>query len=145
VPAIEKHGNQFAAEVVRGLEEVRMLTAIADEDFIAQTRWLDRGDEYKELGASVDKAIQSDEKRRAFEQRVVRLGQRVSTSVSDDELLVYVQAGVLDCVGGLGDGIRLEKGETMIIPSGRLHALVAASEEATYTICRSGDTESWSL
>lgn len=143
-PAIEKHGEQFGSEVVRGLEEVRLLTAIADEDFIAQTKWLDRADEYKALGASVYNEIQNDEKRRSFDRHVIREGHCISTSVSDADELVIVQSGTVDCVGDAGQAVRLIEGEAMIIPSGRLHALVTPSEEAVYIICRSGDKESWS-
>jgi hypothetical protein len=130
VPAIELHGDSVIPEIVRGMEELQLLTALADDDFIAQLAFADSVDDLKVRAQQiVDGQLQNE----GTDHVESRNGSLV-TRVFNQERLYAVESGLLDLMIGHDHSVRLESGEAIIVPRQRLHGTAIVSEECRYQL-----------
>lgn len=129
-PAIAKHGDAVIPEIVRGMEELQLITALADDDFMAQIDFEDGIDDLKARAGQIYREISAGgvEGIEHFENR----SETVITRVCDDEKLYVIEAGSFDLVIGPDHSVRLERGDAMIVPRQRLHGTAVVSEECRY-------------
>ncbi len=140
-PAIARCGDAAIGEVVRGVEELRLITALADEDFMAQVAWFDEAEKYKAEAQQIHRRILSRDMESRKATHVERQHQLSVTQVHDHDELCIVEFGALDLVAGCNQSIRLNAGEGIVIPRHRLHGATIASEECVYhTYEIEGDT-----
>ena len=127
-PAIARHGDGIIADIVRGMEELQLLTAINDEDLIAQIEF---ADSVEELKSRAQEMLNSGlNGREQFESR----SQSLVSGVNDEEKLYLVESGTLEIVIGHDQIVQLESGQAMVVPRQRLHGVAVASEECRYRV-----------
>lgn len=120
------HGDLVIPELVRGIEDTKLLLRLGDEDFRAQIRWADTLGEHTELGASLAGSTQDD-----AETRTLRPGGPFTTRVYDTDRVIEVTDGEVDVHAWATDRpCRLGKGDALLVPTGRLHGLTAVSPSA---------------
>jgi nitrosourea synthase len=113
-PAIAKHGDGIIPDIVRGMEELQLLTAISDEDLIAQIEFADSVEDLKmRAQAMLGNGIQGTS---TVESSLV-------TKVNDHDQLYVAESTALDLVITDDQIVRLEPGQGMIVPRQRLHGL----------------------
>ena len=120
--AIARHGNGIIPDIVRGMEELQLLTAINDEDLIAQIEFADSVDELKKVVTDgLDSAT-----------HVETSGHSLVTRVNDQDKLYLVESGSLNIVIGDDQMVRLDPGQAIIVPRHRLHGTTVVSDECRY-------------
>lgn len=125
-PAIARHGNGIITDIVRGMEELQLLTAINDEDLIAQIEFADSVDELKTRAQEV---VTGDNQGASC---IENGGHSLVTRVNDQDKLYRVESGSLDVVISDNQTVRLEPGQSMIVPRQRLHGTAVVSDECRY-------------
>lgn len=133
-PAIEQHGNGVIPDIIRGMEELQLLTAIADEDFIAQVKFLDALPELKSTAQAIHARILEGSLQPSAITHLGTQSQPFITRVNNQDQLYAVQSGTLDLVIGPDETIRLERGDVMIVPRQRLHGTAVVSDECCYRV-----------
>jgi len=124
------HGEAVIPDLVRGIEETKLLLKLGDEDFVAQIRWADTLDEHTRLGASLATSATSDGTR-----ATLRPEDPFWTRVYDSDRLVAVVDGEVDVhAWATPRPHRLGTGDTLLVPAGRLHGLKAASPAAAVRV-----------
>lgn len=132
MPAVERYGEAVIPEIVRGMEELQAVTALADEDFMAQLAWADAPEKHREAARELlGRGLDAESERTRTTARALR-GEAFVTRVNDEHRLCRVEAGSLEVVAGHDQAVRLEEGEAVVIPRGRLHGLAARSEQCVY-------------
>ena len=126
-PAIARHGDAVIPEIVRGMEELQLVTAIADEDFMAQIAFSDSVDEFKKKARAVSREVPLPGTK-----NVERRSESLVTRVFDEDKLYAVQTGSLEVVLGPDLVVRLEAGEALLVPRQRLHGAAVVSEECSF-------------
>ncbi|HEX7331485.1 MAG TPA: iron-containing redox enzyme family protein [Pyrinomonadaceae bacterium] len=121
-PAIARHGDGVIPDIVRGMEELQLLTAINDEDLAAQIAFADGAQPQIMEEVSMDAGSSHVESR----------SQSLVTRVSDQDKLYVVESGSLDVVIGADHTVRLEAGQSLAVPRQRLHGTAVVSEECRY-------------
>ena len=121
-PAIARHGDSVIPEIVRGMEELQLLTAINDEDLMAQIAFADTAQAQNFEGESLS----------AGNSHVESRSQSLVTRVCDQDKLYVVESGSLDVVIGADQSVRLEAGQSLAVPRQRLHGTAVVSEECHY-------------
>jgi hypothetical protein len=109
LPLAEKHGPSAARDMIQGIEEIRLLGGLADADLIAQLRW------QPVVGVA-------DEPEGA----VLELGPDTpfETQIADADRLICVLRGHADLHKmATGEPVRIEVGQCVRVPSGRLYGL----------------------
>jgi hypothetical protein len=140
LPALERFGaDRVAPEMVRGVEEFRLLCEIADGDFEAQVAWIDQAAEYRELAATVYDSVNRQPASYPFQRFVEGQDELSVTHVHDVDELCHVTDGSVRFVSGPNTGVVLNKGDNMLIPSCRLHGSIVESGSCTYDIYPIGD------
>ena len=113
-PAIARHGDAVIPDIVRGMEELQLLTAISDEDLIAQIEFADSVEELKTRAqAMLDEGIQG----------VSEVEKSLVTKVNDHDQLYIAESDPLELVITDDQTVRLEPGQAIIVPRQRLHGL----------------------
>lgn len=113
-PAIARHGDGIIPDIVRGMEELQLLTAISDEDLIAQIEFADSVEELKTRAqAMLDEGVQG----------VSQVEKSLVTKVNDHDQLYVAESTALDLVITDDQIVRLEPGQGIIVPRQRLHGL----------------------
>lgn len=138
-PAIARYGDGVIEQIIYGLEEIRLLTGIADQDFIAQTVWSDEVETYRSLAQSIYPKILSGEIKCSKTTRAGRHDELSIMQVNDEERLCIVESGQMDFVTDYDRVIRLGAGEGIIIPRHRMHGSRISSEECVYHMFDIGD------
>jgi quercetin dioxygenase-like cupin family protein len=138
-PAIEMYGAQIIPDIVRGFEEAKLLSEIADQDFMAQVRWCDEGAKYKELAVPVFEQIRSGAINPKMQQFIEPRGELSVTHVHDGDELCYIESGILKFVTGDDRYTVLHAGEGTVIHHNRLHGAIIESDECVYNIYSIGD------
>ncbi|HEX8853401.1 MAG TPA: iron-containing redox enzyme family protein, partial [Pyrinomonadaceae bacterium] len=133
-PAIAKYGDSVIAEIVRGMEELQAITALADADFMAQLAWADDLEGHRATASSLRQRGLSEETEAAKTTAVVREGEPVITRACDTDRLWLVESGALELVAGHGRAIRIEAGEGIVVPRQRLHGASSASPSCLYHV-----------
>ena len=114
-PAIARHGDGIIPDIVRGMEELQLLTAIGDEDLIAQIEFADSIDDLKTRAQE----LLADGAQAASH---VDVGSLV-TRVNDQDTVYAVDSGSLDLVITDEQSVRLEAGQAIVVPAQRLHGI----------------------
>ena len=123
-----KHGDDVIPELVRGVEEIRLLARLTDDEFIGQVGWADSLDEHAERGRALRAEAGTEIERVELEP-----GHPFGTRMFDEPSLVAVESGELDLhSGGENRPFPMRAGDAMLVPAGCLHGL-RAREPSTYT------------
>jgi Iron-containing redox enzyme len=139
LPAIAKYGQGIIEDIVRGIEEYRLLLEISDNDFIEQLNWSEQADKYKPLAQSIYHKICNQELQFP-KQTFAKSAQELSvTRTYDEDQLLVVESGALDILTGYNQFFNLQAKEAVIIPRNRLNGSIVKSEECTYQIYSLGD------
>lgn len=125
-----EHGELVIPELVRGIEDTKLLLRLGDEDFRAQIRWADTLDEHTRLGASLVTSTLDD-----ADVRSLRPGDPFTTRVYDADRVIDVTDGELDVYAWATERPhRLGRGDALLVPRGRLHGLTAVSASARVAV-----------
>ncbi|HEX5887007.1 MAG TPA: iron-containing redox enzyme family protein [Pyrinomonadaceae bacterium] len=138
-PAIERHGNAVIPDIVRGMEELQVLTSLADEDFIAQVSFCDEAEDLKAAGRRIHAQILEGSVEKPATTHVANRSQSLVTRVYDQDQLYVVESGELDLVLGPDQTVRLGRGEAMIVKRERLHGTAVVSDESLYSVYEMGN------
>lgn len=138
-PAIDVYGETIIPDILRGFEEAKLLSEIADHDFIDQVSWSDNGLKYKELAQSVYAKIQDGSINPKKQQFIEPRGELSVTHVHDGDELCYVESGIMKFINGEDRYTILNAGEGTVIQRNRLHGAIIDSEECIYNIYSLGD------
>lgn len=133
-PAIAKYGNGIIGHIVQGLEEIRLLAEISDEDFLAQIAWSDAMQDYKSLAQPIYQKITRAE---INPSRATHTGRRQDSLIMqayDTDKLCMVESGSMNLVSGHERFIQINAGEGIVIPRHRLNGIAVSSEECLYNI-----------
>jgi len=124
------HGESVIPELVRGIEEIKLLMRLGDEDFLAQIRWADTLAEHTVLGARLATAAAD-----GAVDATLRPGDPFTTGAYDTDRLVAVSGGEIDVYAWATERPhRLGAGDALLVPRGRLHGLAAASPQARLAV-----------
>ena len=135
VPALARFGNSIIGDIARGIEEFRLLTEIAERDFLEQLDWCNRGEEYKELAQPLQERILSGAVQCRKGTYVEPLGELSVTHTHDNDELCMVESGVMDFVTGHNFVVPLYPGEGTVLLHNRLHgAIITSKEDCVYHI-----------
>jgi hypothetical protein len=141
-PAIARHGDSVIPDIVRGLEELQLLTSISDDDFKAQIAFSDTVDSFKAPAKQIHQQILEGRLRKPKTSQVENRGQSLVTQVFDQDKLYVVESGALDLVIGQDQSVRLDGGEAIIVTRQRLHGTAVVSEECRYHVYDLGNYQS---
>lgn len=124
------HGELVIPELVRGIEDTKLLLRLGDADFRAQIAWADTLDEHTEAGASLASSALDD-----AVTATLRPDSPFCTDVYESDRLIEVTGGEVDVYAWATDRPhRLGTGDVLLVPRSRLHGLKAASPEAHVTV-----------
>jgi hypothetical protein len=124
------HGDLVIPELVRGIEDTKLLLRLGDEDFRAQIRWADTLDEHTRLGASLATSTLDD-----ADVATLRPGDPFGTRVYDADRVIEVTGGEVDVHAWATERPhRLGAGDVLLVPRGRLHGLTAVSPSAGVSV-----------
>ena len=140
-PAIARYDGVIE-EVIQGLEEIRFLTSIGDEDFGAQIAWSDEAEKFKSAARPIYQRILSGEITRSKATLVSRQDEPAIMRVNDEDKLFIVEAGQMSFVTDHDRGLELGAGEGIVIPRARMHGSKTSSTECVYHIFDIGDYKS---
>lgn len=131
-PAIAKHGDGVIPDIVRGMEELQLLTSISDDDLKAQIAFSDAVGSLKIPAHQIHQRILKGRLRKPNAIHVENRGQSLVTQVLDQDKLYVVESGSLDLVIGHDQSVRLDGGEAIVVPRERLHGIAVVSDECRY-------------
>ncbi|WP_433465543.1 iron-containing redox enzyme family protein [Spirillospora sp. CA-128828] len=124
------HGELVIPELVRGIEDTKLLLRLGDADFRAQITWADTLAEHTEQGAALASAAMDD-----AVTSTLRPDSPFCTGVQETDRLVEVTSGEVDVYAWATENPhRLGTGDVLLVPRSRLHGLKAASPEARVTV-----------
>lgn len=138
-PAIKQHGDAIIPDIIRGMEELQLITSLADEDFIAQLAWASALENFKTPAQQIQQRILEGQLQLPKTSCVATRNQTSVTRVHDRDLLCVVESGALDVIVGYEHVVRLDAGDSFVIPRQRLHGLTVASAECRYHVHDLGD------
>lgn len=141
-PAIERYGNDVIPDIVRGMEELQLLTAIGDEDFIAQVSFGDAVTDLKATAQQIHARVVDGSLQPSAITHLGTPSQPCITRVSNHDQLYAVQSGAIDLVLGPDQTMRLDRGDVMIVPRQRLHGTATISDESQYRVYEFEDYKS---
>jgi quercetin dioxygenase-like cupin family protein len=118
----EKHGPGVIPELMRGIAEARLLGRWFEEDTAAQIQWADDIARYRELG---EVALPAG----GAPQRVeLSSASPFGTRSHDHAVVLVLEQGEADLVAtATGEPERLVRGDTLLIPAGRVYGVKAVS------------------
>jgi hypothetical protein len=128
----ERFGAGGLQQVAAGLAAARLLAACARTDIGEQLRWLSAVETYRGFAHRIDQRIQAERPDIDRETFVEPREMCSTTHVHNDHRLVVIESGKMVFWGNLGMTLRLEPGEMVLVPEGRLHGSSIESEECTY-------------
>ncbi|MEN3356430.1 MAG: nitrosourea synthase [Mycobacteriales bacterium] len=116
LPLARKHGRVAAHGLIRGVEEIRLIGALADADLLAQLRWI------PETHAFSPSTV-------AGTTRELTAGTPFETQVATEGTLLNVRGGQVDVYwSATGTPLRLTAGHAVHVPRGRLYGMQAAAD-----------------
>lgn len=139
LPLVEEHGEVIIPEIVRGFEEIQLISEIADQDFADQIAWMDAGPTNKELHGPVWAAIESGKVTPPVDHLVEPRGELSNTHCHNGDELCHIVSGTMKFVAGYDSYQILNAGEGTVIQRNRLHGAIIESEECVYEIHSVGD------
>jgi quercetin dioxygenase-like cupin family protein len=120
-PAIARYGDSVIPEIVRGMEELQLVTSLADADFLAQLAWADDLEGHRAAAGRARQRGLSEETESTKTTAVMEKGGPVGTRTCDADSLWLVESGTLELVAGYGRSIQIQAGEGVVVPRHRLH------------------------
>jgi hypothetical protein len=127
-----RYGARGVSEVGQGLAAAQTLAACARQNLGEQLRWLAAVEGYRDIARAIDVRIQAERPDIDRETFVEPREMCSTTHVHDDHRLVVIESGRMVFWGNLGMKLRLEPGEMVLVPQGRLHGSSVESDECTY-------------
>ncbi|MDI3283865.1 iron-containing redox enzyme family protein [Polyangium sp. 15x6] len=143
LPAVEMFGEGIIPDIVRGFEEGKFLTGIANQDFLDQVVWSDGSAHWKLLAPAIHRNIEQSREKPKVQRFIEPRGELSVTHVHDGDELCFIQSGIMRFVTGHERSVLLHAGEGTVIRRNRLHGAIIESEECTYDIHSIGDYEQW--
>ena len=129
----KRHGERVIPELVRGIEEIRLLLRLADEEFIEQLRWIDTLDEHRAAGARATAGLDL----RSGHLVELTEASPFTTRTYDEDRVLVVTDGTVDVHAcGEGEPHRVETGGVLLVPAGRLHGVRAPTGPAALRLLR---------
>lgn len=141
LPVIDAYGQSVIPEIVRGIEECRVVSEIAEQDFAAQVEWMDDRPRYFGLHDPVWTAIESGKVTAPIAHIVEPHGELSNTHCHDGDELCHIVSGTMRFVSGYDSWQILQAGEGTVIRRNRLHGAIIESDECVYEIHSIGDYE----
>lgn len=121
LPLARKHGDLAIRELVQGIEDVRLLGRLADQDLLEQLTWLPEA-------VAVEAPVAEGRERR------LTADTPFETLVADQDTTVHVGRGSVEMHWtATGDSLVVPAGHSVRVPRGRLYGL-RAPESATLSI-----------
>jgi hypothetical protein len=125
------------------MEELQVLTSLADEDFIAQIAFGDAVGELKSAAQRIHAQVLEGELQPPATTHLETRSRSLVTRVNDQDQLYAVESGALDLVFGPDQTVRLDRGDVMIVRRQRLYGTAIVAEESCYRVYDLGDYQSW--
>ena len=138
-PMVQAHGDIVIPEIVRGVEELELVTRVADEDFAAQVAWMDGAERYRALHDPLWDALRSGRVGAPVARLVESRGELSNTHCHDGDELCHVTTGTMRFVSGLDAAVTLQAGEGTVIRRNRLHGAFIESDQCQYEVYSVGD------
>jgi Iron-containing redox enzyme len=124
------HGEAVIPDLVRGIEEIKLLIRLGDADFVSQIRWADTLDEYTRLGTTLATGAVAE-----LVSAMIRPDDPFTTRVYNTDLLLNLTDGEVDLYAwATNRPHRLAAGDTLLIPAGRLHGVKAVTPSARVSL-----------
>ena len=98
-PAIARHGDAVIPDIVRGMEELQVLTSLADEDFIAQITFGDAAEKLRSAAQRIHAQILEGELQPPSTTHLETRSQSLVARVSDQDQLYAVESGKGELTG----------------------------------------------
>lgn len=119
VPCIAEHGPSIVPSVLRGIEAARLLGTVADEDFLAQIRFLD--------DVASDAGLPAATRSGALRASFTASGEDwlIAPRIADEDSVLVVVEGAVTVEGGYLTPVRFTAGQSLQIPAGRLYSVKA--------------------
>jgi hypothetical protein len=119
LPLAKKHGRIAAQGVIRGVEEIRLLSVLADEDLLAQLRWNPEAVPFSTAAVGTAGA------------RELGAGTPFETRVAAEDCAVNVLSGAVDLHWtATGMPLHVPAGQAVHVPAGRLYGVRAEADAA---------------
>jgi mannose-6-phosphate isomerase-like protein (cupin superfamily) len=128
----ERYGTPGVQAVAAGINVAAAQARSARENLGDQLRWLASVEKYRDLAKTISARIEAERPDIDRETFVEPREMCSTTHVHDDHRLVVIESGNMVFWGNLGMKLRLEPGEMVLVPEGRLHGSSIESEECTY-------------
>lgn len=129
---VERFGERGLREVGQGLRAMEALAGCARENLREQLVWLASVEDYRAMAQAISARIEMERPDIDRETFVEPREMCSTTHVHDDHRLVVIESGRMVFWGNLGMKLRLEPGEMVLVPQGRLHGSSIESESCTY-------------
>ncbi|HEX8556985.1 MAG TPA: iron-containing redox enzyme family protein [Pyrinomonadaceae bacterium] len=133
-PAIAQYGDAVIPEIVRGMEELQAVTALADEDFIRQLAWADDLEGHRAAASRLLRDGLGEAAEAAKTTATPGEGEPVITRSRDADALWVVESGALELVAGHGASVVLRAGDAIVVPRHRLHGASGAAPGCVYHV-----------
>lgn len=133
-PAIARYDDSVIEQIIRGLEEIRLLTSVGDEDFGAQIVWSEEAEKFKSSAQPIHQKILSGEITCSKATLISRQDNPAIMRVNDEDKLLMVEAGQMRLITDHDRFLELSAGEGIVIPRARMHGSKTSSAECVYHI-----------
>jgi mannose-6-phosphate isomerase-like protein (cupin superfamily) len=129
---VGRYGDRGLRHVSSGLAAASTLTASARRDLQEQLAWISALERYKAVARQI--AVRIEEECPGIDRETfVEPREMCSTThVHDDHRLVVIESGIMVLWGNAGMTMRLEPGDMVLIPQGRLHGSSIESDYCRY-------------
>lgn len=135
-----RHGADVIPDLVRGVEEIRWMTARIDEEFIGQITWADAIDEHLRRGADLYRRQAGAPTSEPPPGIRLRPDAPFGTRTYDRPMLLVVDEGEARLVtSGTGEPEPLRAGDCLLVPRSRLFGLAAQGGPCVYRLLAAGD------
>lgn len=132
VSIMGKYGSAASLQFVEGIAVAERLAERARWDLGEQIRWLSDIDAYCTMARKIHVRIDAECPGIDRDTFVEPLEMCSTTHVHNDHRLVTIEDGDMLFWGNLGMKLEMHKGDTVLIPDGRLHGSTVLSPECTY-------------
>lgn len=138
-----RHGEEVIPELVRGVEQIRLLTRLIDEEFIGQITWADAIDEHRRRGAELYPAGGTGPGQLELVATVtMEPGSPFGTRTYDRSLVLAMDRGEAGLVtSGTAGPDLLRESDRLLVPRGRLFGLVPGRSPCSYRLLAAPDTQ----
>lgn len=130
-----RHGDGVIPELVRGIEEIRLLLKLADDELAAQLVWMDSLEEHKRRGRALLDGAGPELGARRDERFALSTGDPFGTRMYDYDVVIAVDDGEVALVtNGSGSAEPVRGGEAVLVPKGRLHGLAPVAPQSSVAV-----------